>query len=97
MPIKKQMPPGPDFSQEDFKPLTTAPITLSSLRTGTSKSFAKASPLVATMEGLSTDDPGIPFDRIPYVKRDLFRVFVMAILMIALIIAANFVVAKMVH
>jgi hypothetical protein len=97
MPIKQQLPPDGDYSKEDFQPLATAPLTLSSLKTGVSKSLAKAAPLAATMEGLPPEDSGIPFDRIPYVKRDLLRVLVMATLMIALIIAANFVVARLVH
>jgi hypothetical protein len=43
---------------------------------------------------LDSDDAAIPFDRVPYVPRDLRRVAIMASLMIVLILIAAFVVTR---
>jgi hypothetical protein len=43
---------------------------------------------------LESDDAAIPFDRVPYVPRDLRRVAIMASLMIVLILIAAFVVTR---
>ena len=43
---------------------------------------------------LESDDAAIPFDRVPYVPRDLRRVAIMASLMIVLILVAAFVVTR---
>ncbi|HEY8673095.1 MAG TPA: hypothetical protein VIM76_04995 [Candidatus Dormibacteraeota bacterium] len=43
---------------------------------------------------LESDDAAIPFDRVPYVPRDLRRVAIMAALMIVLILIAAFVVTR---
>jgi len=49
--------------------------------------------LVAPMD---SDDPAIPYDRVPYVPADLRRVLVIALLMIVLIIIADLVVSNVV-
>lgn len=43
---------------------------------------------------LESDDAAIPFDRVPYVPRDLRRVAIMASLMIVLILIAAFIVTR---
>jgi hypothetical protein len=43
---------------------------------------------------LESDDAAIPFDRVPYVPRDLRRVAIMASLMVVLILIAAFVVTR---
>ena len=43
---------------------------------------------------LDSDDAAIPFDRVPYVPRDLRRVAIMAALMIVLILIAAVVVTR---
>jgi hypothetical protein len=43
---------------------------------------------------LESEDAAIPFDRVPYVPRDLRRVAIMAVLMIVLILIAAFVVTR---
>jgi hypothetical protein len=43
---------------------------------------------------LETDEAAIPFDRVPYVPKDLKRVAVMAALMVVLILIAAFVVTR---
>ena len=53
--------------------------------------FGSAAALVVPLE---TDDPAIPFDRVPYVPADLRRVAVMAGLMVVLILIAWVVVAR---
>lgn len=51
----------------------------------------------AIFQPLDSDDPAIPFDRVPYVPADLRRVAVMALLMVLLIIIAAVVVSHVVH
>jgi hypothetical protein len=53
--------------------------------------FGSAAALVAPLE---TEDPAIPFDRVPYVPADLRRVAVMAGLMVVLILIAWVAVAR---
>ena len=48
----------------------------------------------ALFQPLESDDAAIPFDRVPYVPRDLRRVAIMASLMIVLILIAAFVVTR---
>jgi hypothetical protein len=48
----------------------------------------------ALFQPLESDDAAIPFDRVPYVPRDLRRVAIMASLMIVLIIIAALVVTR---
>ena len=48
----------------------------------------------ALFQPLDSDDAAIPFDRVPYVPRDLRRVAIMASLMIVLILIAAFVVTR---
>ena len=48
----------------------------------------------AMFQPLDSDDAAIPFDRVPYVPRDLRRVAVMASLMVVLILIAAFVVTR---
>jgi hypothetical protein len=48
----------------------------------------------AMFQPLDSDDAAIPFDRVPYVPRDLRRVAIMASLMIVLILIAAFVVTR---
>jgi hypothetical protein len=48
----------------------------------------------AMFRPLESDDAAIPFDRVPYVPRDLRRVAIMASLMIVLILIAAFVVTR---
>jgi hypothetical protein len=48
----------------------------------------------AMMAPLESEDPAIPFDRVPYVPADLRRVAVIAGIMVVLILIAWFVVAK---
>jgi hypothetical protein len=40
------------------------------------------------VEALDSDDPAIPFDRVPYVPSDLRRVAVIASIMVVLILIA---------
>ncbi len=49
---------------------------------------------VAMFQPLESDDAAIPFDRVPYVPRDLRRVAIMASLMVVLILIAAFVVTR---
>jgi hypothetical protein len=48
----------------------------------------------ALFQPLESEDAAIPFDRVPYVPRDLRRVAIMASLMIVLILIAAFVVTR---
>ena len=48
----------------------------------------------ALFQPLETDDAAIPFDRVPYVPRDLRRVAIMASLMVVLILVAAIVVTR---
>jgi len=48
----------------------------------------------ALFQPLDPDDAAIPFDRVPYVPRDLRRVAIMAVLMVMLILIAAFVVTR---
>ena len=48
----------------------------------------------ALFEPLDSEEAAIPFDRVPYVPRDLRRVAIMASLMIVLILIAAFVVTR---
>jgi hypothetical protein len=48
----------------------------------------------ALFQPLESDDAAIPFDRVPYVPRDLRRVAIMAALMVVLILIAAFVVTR---
>ena len=50
----------------------------------------------ALVAPLDSDDPAIPFDRVPYVPADLRRVSVIALLMLALIIVVAIVVNNVV-
>jgi hypothetical protein len=50
----------------------------------------------AMVEPLDSDDPAIPFDRVPYVPSDLRRVAVIATLMVVLILIAWAIVSKFV-
>jgi hypothetical protein len=48
------------------------------------------------VEPLDTDDPAIPFDRVPYVPSDLRRVAMIATVMVILILIAWAIVSKVV-
>ncbi len=48
----------------------------------------------ALFQPLDAEDAAIPFDRVPYVPRDLRRVAIMASLMIVLILIAAFIVTR---
>ena len=48
------------------------------------------------VEPLDSDDPAIPFDRVPYVPADLRRVAVIAALMVVLILIAWVVVSHVI-
>ncbi|MGA8522985.1 MAG: hypothetical protein WB807_08015, partial [Candidatus Dormiibacterota bacterium] len=48
----------------------------------------------ALFQPLDSEEAAIPFDRVPYVPRDLRRVAIMAALMIVLILIAAFVVTR---
>ena len=48
----------------------------------------------ALFQPLDSEDAAIPFDRVPYVPRDLRRVAIMASLMVALILIAAVVVTR---
>jgi hypothetical protein len=50
----------------------------------------------AMVEPLDSDDPAIPFDRVPYVPSDLRRVAMIATLMVVLILIAWAIVSKVV-
>ena len=50
----------------------------------------------ALVEPLDSDDPAIPFDRVPYVPSDLRRVATIAALMVVLILIAWAIVSKVV-
>lgn len=49
----------------------------------------------ALFQPLESEDAAIPFDRVPYVPRDLRRVAIMASLMVVLILIAAFVVTRL--
>lgn len=55
---------------------------------------AKFGSSAAMVAPLDTEDPAIPFDRVPYVPADLRRVGVIAALMVVLILVAWIVVAR---
>jgi hypothetical protein len=48
------------------------------------------------VEPLDSDDPAIPFDRVPYVPSDLRRVATIAALMVVLILIAWAIVSRVV-
>ena len=50
----------------------------------------------AMVESLDSDDPAIPFDRVPYVPSDLRRVATIAALMVVLILIAWAIVSRVV-
>jgi len=50
----------------------------------------------AMVEPLESDDPAIPFDRVPYVPADLRRVAMIAGLMVILILIAWFIVTRVI-
>ncbi|MGO8686379.1 MAG: hypothetical protein ACLQT7_04220 [Candidatus Dormibacteria bacterium] len=51
----------------------------------------------AMVEPLDSDDPAIPFDRVPYVPSDLRRVALIATAMVVLILIAWAIVSNVVH
>lgn len=55
--------------------------------------FMSTAAMVAPLE---SDDPAIPFDRVPYVPADLRRVAIMAAIMLLLIVIADIVVSNVV-
>ncbi len=50
----------------------------------------------AAFDPLESEDPAIPFDRVPYVPADLRRVAIIATIMIALIVVADIIVHNVV-
>jgi hypothetical protein len=50
----------------------------------------------AMVEPLDSDDPAIPFDRVPYVPADLRRVAMIAAIMVVLILIAWAIVTRVV-
>jgi hypothetical protein len=63
---------------------------------GTGRRLRPQQKQVSTFPPLDSDDPAIPFDRVPYVPADLRRVAVIAAIMVVLIIVASVVVSHVV-
>jgi hypothetical protein len=61
------------------------------------RSARYSSSSAASIAMLESDDPGIPFDHVPYVPADLRRVAVIASVMVVLILIAWGVVSQVVH
>jgi hypothetical protein len=73
----------------------TAPSALTKQQRATAKS-ARFGTAAAMVEPLDSDDPAIPFDRVPYVPADLRRVAMIASIMVVLILIAWAIVARFV-
>jgi hypothetical protein len=72
---------------ERISPASASSIAASRQQRASVKS-ARFGTAAAMVEPLDTDDPAIPFDRVPYVPSDLHRVAVIATFMVILILIA---------
>jgi hypothetical protein len=81
---------------ERVTPASASSIAASRQQRASVKS-ARFGTAAAMVEPLDTDDPAIPFDRVPYVPSDLRRVAVMATFMVVLILIAWAIVSQVVH
>ena len=77
--------------------VTSASSIAASRQQRASVKSARFGTAAAMVEPLDTDDPAIPFDRVPYVPSDLRRVAVMATFMVVLILIAWAIVSQVVH
>jgi hypothetical protein len=81
---------------ERVTPASASSIAAGRQQRATAKS-ARFGTAAAMVEPLDSDDPAIPFDRVPYVPSDLRRVAVIASLMVVLILIAWAIVSYFVH
>jgi len=80
---------------ERVTPASASSIAASRQQRASAKS-ARFGTAAALVEPLDTDDPAIPFDRVPYVPSDLRRVAMIATVMVILILIAWAIVSKVV-
>jgi hypothetical protein len=80
---------------ERVTPASASSIAASRQQRASAKS-ARFGTAAAMVEPLDTDDPAIPFDRVPYVPSDLRRVAMIATVMVVLILIAWAIVSKVV-
>ena len=80
---------------ERVTPASASSIAAGRQQRATAKS-ARFGTAAAMVEPLDSDDPAIPFDRVPYVPADLRRVAVIATIMVILILIAWAIVSKVV-
>ena len=80
---------------ERVTPASASSIAASRQQRASAKS-ARFGTAAAMVEPLDTDDPAIPFDRVPYVPSDLRRVAMIATVMVILILIAWAIVSKVV-
>ena len=78
---------------ERVTPASASSIAASRQQRASAKS-ARFGTAAALVEPLDTDDPAIPFDRVPYVPSDLRRIAVIASIMVILILIAWAIVSK---
>lgn len=109
-PAAREVRPGPEPALEDAAAQAAdaepqrrrvgrvtpagSPITAAPQRPA--QRSARFGTAAAMVQPLETDDPAIPFDRVPYVPADLRRVAVIAGLMVVLILIAWAIVARVV-
>lgn len=82
--IVPEAPPAPSPAAGPKAPPGAAPGRAGRPATQRSR-YTSAAAMVAPLE---SEDPGIPFDRVPYVPADLRRVAVIAVFMVVLILIA---------
>ncbi len=80
---------------ERVTPASASSIAASRQQRASAKS-ARFGTAAALVDPLDSDDPAIPFDRVPYVPSDLRRVAMIATLMVVLILIAWAIVSKVV-
>jgi hypothetical protein len=80
---------------ERVTPASAASIAANRQQRASAKS-ARFGTAAALVDPLDSDDPAIPFDRVPYVPSDLRRVAMIATLMVVLILIAWAIVSKVV-
>jgi hypothetical protein len=88
-------PEGARRRVERVTPASAASIAASRQQRASVKS-ARFGTAASMVEPLDSDDPAIPFDRVPYVPADLRRVAVIATIMVILILIAWAIVSKVV-
>jgi hypothetical protein len=78
---------------ERVTPASASSMAASRQQRASAKS-ARFGTAAALVEPLDTDDPAIPFDRVPYVPSDLRRIAMIASIMVILILIAWAIVSK---